>query len=208
MADAGSAKLRAAAEQLAAAAIEASSSTALAAARESVVELRHIHSGVDKLLDGVDKLRVSVESTSAESKAHVGRIEAALAGIKSAISEQATTSRRLARTKSIQWALSHADIGEFRYYRVPEGGYVGHSQGSSKDLVISILQCFNRGAGSYIPRSTLDGMWFGDSDKAKSTKSVADFHAKLVEQLHTLLGEKPDIRPEAGEKHAIYLPAI
>lgn len=69
MADAGTAKLRAAAEELAKVAVETSGATSLAAARDSVTELRHIHSGVDKLLDSVAQLQRAVEASSAEAKA-------------------------------------------------------------------------------------------------------------------------------------------
>lgn len=209
MADASKARLHTAAEELVKAALESSSTTSLAAARDSLVELRQIHGGTDILAGKVPRLLEVVESAAVASKAQIGAIETSLVGLKAAIGEQAVVARILARTQSIQWALSNTALGSFIFYKVEPGSSIYNSaQMSSQGLMVDILLHFNRGNGAVLPTAGCDVHCFS-SDKTVVAKSQAEFNDKVVEQLHGLLGEKPVIRPaaEAG-KYVISLTSL
>lgn len=121
---------------------------------------------------------------------------------------QSLAARRVARLQSIQWAIAHAAVvlGDSRYYTGSDT--FGGGPAYVKDFIVSCLLNFNRGTAVILPATyTLEPQYGGD--KAKVAKAVSDFQTKMAEHLHGLLGEKPVIRAEAGDKQVIIsLPPI
>jgi hypothetical protein len=176
-----------AAQELARAAVDSSKETSVAVLRDSLDELRHLHGGVDKVLNAVSAL---ADNNAVHSKAHtdaLARVAAAVEAVGAGIADV----RRSSRAQRIQWAMSNTTVGHFTY--IYENFHT-----SSKDLVQLVLLSFNRGQGH-----VLDGAKFVPR---LPPHEAAELYSQLINQLHGLLGEKPEVRRQADGKVIISLP--
>lgn len=101
------------------------------------------------------------------------------------------------KCQKLEWAISHSDIGSFKYF---------HHNDYSRETVSTVfvkevLMCFRKGDGAYISNRSVNDFYY-DQETAK--KGEKQFREKLCAQIHSLIGHKPRIEEFPDNKYAIY----
>jgi hypothetical protein len=103
-----------------------------------------------------------------------------------------------AKQDNLRWAIENSSANEFEYYDAD----IGYYKKKSGEFVRGILFWFRKGNGWFLPaKVSINQEYRYEQNKEKA---VADFHDKLVAQIHGLTGQKPRISVEANGKHAIH----
>ena len=96
------------------------------------------------------------------------------------------------KISSLQFALLHADIGQFKYCATVEDLTYHRQTFSSKDILPEIVMSFMREQGRYI-----EGYVEGDSPWEMTPADIArariGFETALCDQIHGLTGTRPRI---------------
>ena len=197
-----------------------SQASALAFSKEAAGELKAINGLTAKLVD-------TTHSAGAAASTQLAAVAAELKALKVELLQAAAVTRsearHAARLARIQWAISNAHVGEFKYSTEPIERYE-RDLTESRFVVVDALKAFMIGNGAYAtgfvnykhPPHTYDhyGQTQAQAQAAQAQKDAAvaqaaqSFRNKLVAQLFSLLGEKPELTIEkATGKYVVALPS-
>lgn len=181
----------------------------------SLDELQHVLADHRKLVDANDniakqvgELNMTMVRSNAEIVTELQANRRLLAG-----------NRRLLEMGTLQWAMSNASIGAFRYIDV-----ASHEVGlvTSEKLVRNILSAFAKGKCTFLDdgiriqdennaqqRPKQKPNWYGrcsevDQVAFDALAEKAAFHDALKEQISGLTGQNPRIAQHDSGKYAIY----
>lgn len=100
------------------------------------------------------------------------------------------------RIATLQWAMTNPHVGSFEYHSATGIGTV-----SSSALIVLVLGTFMQGKGRFLPDGRLKTT-NGAAYKPFEAAEIEAFHKALVDQIYTLTGSEPTLRPE-GKIHQI-----
>lgn len=146
-------------------------------AQGGITELKYIHSEIKLLKAAVEKINVDMFKINTLTGQKLAKIEE----LNSNIRRNTDKAKEASKIASLQWAMSHSDIGEF-YYQDHDVDNV-----CSRKFVQTILGGFMLNSGTYI------------SKHLKFKGSSSRFEEEVTTQIHCLTGVRPRISYDKDE---------
>ena len=104
------------------------------------------------------------------------------------------------KIRTLQWAISHSEVGQFLYQEAP-----GCTPRQSGELVRKILYQFMLGRACIISNDCLLARdSYGAGEPVSDDQLKAAFRAALESHLHILTGMKPTTKVTGGELYICY----
>ena len=121
----------------------------------------------------------------------LGNVGKSIASLQKSFDDQA-------KLQNIAFGLGNSHLDSFEYYYFgPEMDVNFCDNQNSSNLVKFILLSFRRGLGACVDNAALIKK---KNDSAKLKKSQEDFHNKLINQIHGLIGTKPRIEFDSRKR--------
>jgi CO dehydrogenase/acetyl-CoA synthase alpha subunit len=191
-------KLTLAAEELIKAASTHVESTSLAIGKETVEGLKQLSVNSTSIEKSVEALKLLQESK-------MNTLIQSIAELKKEMTELNANVVLQTKHQTLEWAISNAEMGSFKYYEKADNYNCYHcnrSQVASAELVRLVLMIFRNGSGRYIDKLGLTHTSSGGVND-QNKESEKNFRDALSTQIHNLTGQKPRFAITDG-RYAIY----
>ena len=185
-----SAVVTSAAEALARAALDEAVSATNAMSQDGVIELKHIHGSVDKL--------VTSSKTSGEAIfAAISRLKDEVSSVRGLLKNMNDNEIASAKCRSLQFGIANAKFGSFNYRK-------DHGITSSEEMVVAILMSFMRGCGHYVEGHISGPHNAYHRDEKEKEADKTKFRTQLADQIHGLIGKKPSFTKQEDGRYVIW----
>ena len=182
-----SAQLVAAAEQLVKAACSQVETTSISISQQTL-------KGIQKLSVDSTSVEKSVKSLKESNESKFNNLNQNMSLLKQEMEKLNESLVNHSKNQALQWAIDHAGLNSFKYYRS------GYGTEDSSSLVKEILLLFRKGQGGIINSKSLKPYGYQSADNIEGEKMFRD---ALCSQIHGLTGQKPRIS-EGNNGYAIY----
>lgn len=151
------------------------------ATKQTVQAINEVSAKTQLVADNVDGLKVSVDHG-------LNTVNQNLLDLKNDIKKLDDSIEKSNKRRALEFPLNNTDYGSFSYHYRSQNGY--RQSGSSRDLVKTILFCFRRGLGYYLPN---EATLASDGYRSVDETEMKAFRDALLKQVEDLTGTKPRI---------------